>query len=116
MSRKLRLVATLGGLALAATLASPALAGAQGGGLVPSNWDCGSAGLQVFLIPPVTNPHAPFPGFLSPSGAVYVVDAAGPIGGPLTPYGRKVGLKGRGGVWDCISTDFGAEVLLSPAR
>ena len=114
MSRTQRLLAVLGGLALAGTMVTPALAG-QGKGLVPSNWACTPGGEEVFLIPPVTNPHAPFPGFLSPTGAVYVVDAAGPIGGPLTYYGAKTGLKNRGGVFDCISTDFGAEVLLSPA-
>jgi len=115
MTRTQRLLAVLGGLMLAGTMVTPALAGGHGAGLVPSNWLCTPGGAKVFLIPPVTNPKAPFPGFLTPSGAVYVVDAAGPIGGPLHYYGRKVGLKANGGVFDCISTDFGVEVLLSPA-
>lgn len=114
MSRKRRLLAAVFGLALAGALSTPVLAGGHGNGLVPSTWDCGSAGTRVFLTPPVTNFHAPFPGFLSPTGQIYVVAAAGPYGGPLTYYGQKVGLV-SGGTWTCSIVGV-ATVIVAPTR
>ena len=116
-------------LTLAATLAvalgtlAPAgvFAGSSSGqALVPSTWSCTGAlnGDEVFYLPAVAvSPGAgafiaPFPGFLATNGRTYIVLAAGPIGS-VSAVGQKVGLQSS--VSDCISTDFGAEVLVAPA-
>jgi hypothetical protein len=83
---------------------------------VPTVWDCGSAGSLTFDLPPATNPKAPIPGFLASTGTVYLVAAAGPLGGPLTAtYGQKNGLAGNGAL-TCSNAAYGATVLIYPTH
>ncbi|HYM83760.1 MAG TPA: hypothetical protein VEY67_06390 [Candidatus Dormibacteraeota bacterium] len=107
-----RLTATLlAATMLCAWFAPTALAGGNGNGLVPTSWFCGAPlGPVTINLPPVTNPKAPFPGFVEPGGVLYVVTAIGPIGGPDSPIGKKTGL---GTPILCISYDFGVEVQVA---